>query len=184
MVVNDVKNLENKTINNQCSRCGQCCSPFIPFTKKELKKVKQYVKDKHIEKKERHIDENSFDATCCFWDPQNKVCQVYEVRPFVCRHFICSDKDWIANREIYAKRSTYNSIYAQPMYLTTFDDEIYGDCEMLIRYLIDICPKDENGHVDDKTFIKLVKQVGRTDILAHMKLTLDTGEEIDGEKYI
>ena len=40
-----VSNISN---NDKCSRCGQCCGMFIPFTKKEIEVIKQYVEKYNI----------------------------------------------------------------------------------------------------------------------------------------
>lgn len=56
--------------------------------KKELKIIKRYAKRKHI-KPVNHENVN-FDLTCPFRDDEKKVCMIYEVRPFICRTFICN----------------------------------------------------------------------------------------------
>ena len=41
-------NIKDMTKEGKCSRCGECCGLFIPFTKKELKIIKEYVNKNNI----------------------------------------------------------------------------------------------------------------------------------------
>lgn len=72
--------------NGKCSKCGDCCTNFIPITKKEVKKIKKYVEENNI-KAEKRIFENDIYMKCPFLDMKTKQCKIYEVRPFVCRDF-------------------------------------------------------------------------------------------------
>lgn len=78
----------NFTKDGKCISCGNCCTALLPVTKKELKIIKRYAKRKHI-KPVNHENVN-FDLTCPFRDDEKKVCMIYEVRPFICRTFICN----------------------------------------------------------------------------------------------
>ena len=36
------------TINGKCSNCGECCGSILPVTKKEIKRIKAYVRKHNI----------------------------------------------------------------------------------------------------------------------------------------
>ena len=92
----------NFTNNGECSCCGQCCSNVLPMTKEEIDTIRKYIKKKHI-KQQYHIciPENvDLDLTCPFLDNSKKLkCTIYEVRPKVCRDFIC-DKEKMKNVDV------------------------------------------------------------------------------------
>lgn len=62
--------------------CGDCCGP-APVTEKEYKQVVEYAQQNGITPIEQ-------DLTCPFY--QKGTCQVYPVRPLVCRIFGHSEK--------------------------------------------------------------------------------------------
>ena len=80
------------TKNGKCSCCGACCSNLLPMTKQEIKVIKKYIKEKNISEQKRiYPTENKIiDITCPFLDStKEKKCLIYEVRPKICREFIC-----------------------------------------------------------------------------------------------
>lgn len=77
------------TQNGKCSNCGQCCSNCLPLSRKEVKRIKLYIK-KHRIKEQRHNAMNGIDMTCPFRDEANKKCLIYEIRPEICRQFMCN----------------------------------------------------------------------------------------------
>lgn len=77
------------TCNGKCSNCGQCCTDFLPLSRKEVKRIKAYIK-KHRIKEQRHNALMKTDLTCPFRDETNKKCLIYEVRPDICKTFICN----------------------------------------------------------------------------------------------
>lgn len=86
-------NIKDMTKEGKCSRCGECCGLFIPFTKKELKVIKEYVNKNNIKPMFRYNTAiGSFDARCPFYNSIQHKCNIYEVRPHVCKDFICSRK--------------------------------------------------------------------------------------------
>lgn len=80
------------TKDGKCSKCGACCSNFLPLTEKEIKTLRKYVKKKHI-KPAMHapviLSGSSYDCICPFRDETLKLCTCYEVRPSVCRYYDC-----------------------------------------------------------------------------------------------
>lgn len=86
------KQITNFTCNGECSNCGQCCSDLLPLNNIEIKRIKEYIR-KHNIKECKHLSilvKNPLDLTCPFRDNKNKKCLIYEVRPEICRSFICS----------------------------------------------------------------------------------------------
>lgn len=81
------------TDNGKCTQCGQCCSNILPMTEDEITVIRRYIKKHHI-KEHRHIlplAEPTLDLTCPFLNDnkQNEKCDIYEVRPRICKDFIC-----------------------------------------------------------------------------------------------
>lgn len=85
---NDVKHgVYNFTKDGKCVSCGNCCTAILPVTKEELKAIKRYIKRKHIKPvKNINVD---LDLTCPFRNDTEKKCNIYEVRPAICRDFKC-----------------------------------------------------------------------------------------------
>lgn len=167
------KEVQNMTINNQCSHCGQCCGMFIPFTNKEIKEIKKYVKKHHIKPITDRETPNGFEARCCFYDKVNKKCNIYPVRPYVCRDFMCNHDDWKQRRDKYELLGSYNSSL-KPTKLAAFDDLIYEDYSIIIRFIVGLTSK--NGKIDYEDFIKAIKYFDREDLLQYMKIYGKNGE--------
>lgn len=83
---NDVRDY---TCNGKCSCCGNCCIPWCPITNEEYKIIKDYIEKNNI-KPIPLFDGKNYYMDCCFHDRTNKKCLIYEVRPEVCKNFICS----------------------------------------------------------------------------------------------
>ena len=79
----------NCTKNHSCSNCGQCCMPILPITFEEYHTIKDYIKDNHVEAVPSLVG-NDFHIDCPFHDYNNNKCNIYPVRPEVCRNFLCS----------------------------------------------------------------------------------------------
>jgi Fe-S-cluster containining protein len=171
----------DNTCNHQCSRCGECCGLFIPFTDKELATLKKYVQEHNIQPENR-IEGNDFYASCCFFDRKNKICKVYEARPYVCRAFKCDHKDWLKRRDTYELRAKYNSTLSKKFIIATFDDMIYEDYGPLIQYAGEVCSQADG--IDSKVLINFFKRINRLDALKYFKVTNDKGETIDAEELL
>lgn len=77
------------TVNGKCSNCGECCSNCLPMSTEEVKRIKAYIK-KHNIKEQRHNGMVGIDMTCPFRDERNRKCLIYEIRPAICRSFMCN----------------------------------------------------------------------------------------------
>lgn len=97
------------TQNGECSNCGQCCSRFLPMSRKEAKSIKRYIQ-KHKIKEQRHILPVAGavqDWTCPFRSEAECKCLIYEARPAICRDFRC-DKP---AKQIKANKNMYHGKY-------------------------------------------------------------------------
>lgn len=115
------------TCNGKCSKCGNCCIPWLPITKEEYKTIKDYI-DKNKIESVNLLEGKNFHLDCCFHDRKNHKCNIYEVRPEVCKNFICSksfeqvDKD----RKYYDARAEINGNTGEitPMDLLFYDSPL------------------------------------------------------------
>lgn len=87
------------TQNNNCSRCGQCCSSHIPLTYEDIVQLRKYIKKYNISPSDHAHGCNStyVDLLCPFLnndDPTNCICTVYDARPAICKLFSCSCTDF------------------------------------------------------------------------------------------
>ena len=80
-------------INGRCTECGECCSEVLPLCESDVLRIYKYIKQHSIEPTSdpRHI--SGVEADCPFRDrtKQKEQCLIYEVRPSVCRNYICSN---------------------------------------------------------------------------------------------
>ena len=87
-------NMIDFTENGKCSGCGNCCSNFLPMSKKEVAAIHRYI-EKYDIKERKHllpVAEPAFDMTCPFRDNDKGICAIYEVRPEICKQFICNNE--------------------------------------------------------------------------------------------
>ena len=84
------------TCNGKCTGCGGCCSNILPMTEDEIRTIRNYIKRYNIKEQKRLLPtvNPNLDMTCPFLDNSKKCdkCMIYEVRPRVCRDFICDPK--------------------------------------------------------------------------------------------
>lgn len=84
------------TKNGKCSRCGQCCSNFIPLTPSELKELQELTKT-NIEVQIKTNEKGNVFMLCPFLlmspDSNETRCSIYEHRPSICRYFKCDLKE-------------------------------------------------------------------------------------------
>ena len=106
------------TRNGKCSGCGGCCTNMLPLTESEIRTIKRYIK-KHNIRPHNYVmaplATKTLDLTCPFLDnaKQTEKCNIYEVRPAVCRYFICSDPYAILRQEemLQEKRENVNMLH-------------------------------------------------------------------------
>lgn len=95
----DIRNIKNpdetytcNCVDGKCSGCGSCCSDILPLSDREVARIKAYVKAHNLREHRQApvFDPNVTDFTCPFRNPTEKRCDIYPVRPEICRSFICS----------------------------------------------------------------------------------------------
>lgn len=95
------------TKDGKCSGCGNCCSRILPISEKEIKRIRHYIKQNNIREcvhcAPRVID---LDMTCPFLNSQNR-CTIYEVRPQICKSFLCC----MSGGAIKANREEFHDMY-------------------------------------------------------------------------
>lgn len=119
-VLRDMKSgVWDYTEDGKCSQCGKCCSDFLPVGKHELKRIRDYVK-KHEIKQRKHCapfaKKIEIDMVCPFRNNDDKRCEIYPVRPAICRDFRC-DKP---KKGIWADRAKYESQFSVVSMRETF----------------------------------------------------------------
>lgn len=96
VIEGNVKITDN-SICGKCSKCGECCTNFLPISQKELDKIQKYVIENNIQpQKQMLVMQNRL--TCPYHD--GKKCLIYKARPLICKEFYCYKK---ANIEIAKK---------------------------------------------------------------------------------
>lgn len=147
--------------NGECSRCGACCTPFLPMTKSEVKTVKEYLK-KNPQIRERALNQpffkgNNVYVRCCFYDDEKKECMIYPIRPFICRAYKCNQDDLkIENNK--------NFIYAKAYYNTDaktvhdFRSLLFNDYRMIVLAVGDETKKNP------EQLVEFFKEIGRDDV--------------------
>jgi len=135
--------VKNNTIKGQCSNCGECCSEFLPMTLEEVERIRIYVK-KHSIKNRQHIYDDGLHILCPFRNVKKKKCDIYPVRPSICRSFICSmlPKEIRQNKMDHIMRADYNNYSVSSM--LSMHTLIFNDThwEFLVLYNM-LEPKDQ-----------------------------------------
>lgn len=81
--------ITDNSICGKCSRCGECCSCFLPISQNEANIIQKYVIEHKIRpQKKLLVMENRL--ACPYYD--GKKCLIYEVRPLICKEFYCYKK--------------------------------------------------------------------------------------------
>lgn len=136
---------DNTNEQHDCTRCGECCEYCIPYSEKELTQIKEYVKKHDIKPEPDRLMTykkdgfNGMKPKCCFYNEKERKCNIYEVRPAICRAYKCDDTNWIRNHsKKYNANAKYNKTLkgkkAMQNYLP-FDESIYGDKQLPAQYI-------------------------------------------------
>lgn len=156
----------------KCSSCGNCCTELLPLTIDEVKLIKAYVKEKHIEPYSNiffiYEGKESTNLMCPFRDFDEKKCRIYEVRPKICRLFKCDqDLRTVDTHKLNChKRAQYNkskSIKEPITKVYSTRELIYGDELDTIRILIGNLARMEKP-VFTEGVIEILKTFKRDDL--------------------
>ena len=78
-------------VNGECPEsCGKCCNSILPLNQNEIKQISKYIKENKI----KLINHNTvftqkYVDVCPFLNEKQR-CNIYPVRPDVCRTFNCN----------------------------------------------------------------------------------------------
>lgn len=77
--------IKNYTILGNCSRCGNCCTDLLCLDSEEIDRIDKYLEKNKIEQHNK----GKCNLCCPFRNDEKKICEIYEVRPDICRVFKC-----------------------------------------------------------------------------------------------
>ena len=112
--------VQDFTHNGRCSNCGKCCSNLLPLSEEEIQRIKKYIKAHDI-KEQRHNGLDGIDMTCPFRDEGNKTCLIYEVRPSICKCFMCN--------HTVSDMKKAKALHHRTNKITVMRKEFFGSCE-------------------------------------------------------
>lgn len=164
----------NKTVNNfcngkKCSQCGECCGPFLPLTYKEIRKIKQAIKDYNLTFDVKdYLTDDGVHMQCPFLNMKTRKCKLHEIspslKPGVCRKFICCLDEYTLhkNKLYFDNRADVNGFsgkfipmdlifYDTPMFLLLYATrELHRDTEeSLLEFLYETGNKDVAEAIKD-----------------------------------
>lgn len=90
--------------------CGECCSRFLPLSKRELRVLTTYITTHNITLTPERAD---IDLLCPLLD-ENKLCKAYEARPFICRIYNCA----------FHKDNNFSTLQEAPLFIRSEPREI------------------------------------------------------------
>lgn len=87
------REITDYTADGKCSCCGECCSNLLPLSEHEIKRIHKYIEKRHIKAHKRNLPlAEAIDMTCPFRNEEKRICEIYEIRPLICKLFKC-DKE-------------------------------------------------------------------------------------------
>ena len=137
-----IDDVTDHTCNGKCSRCGSCCTEHLPVTRREVEDIRRWLAD-HPDYQPHYMSwqtGSNLYSICPFHNPNTGLCDIYEVRPYVCRDFICCRKkpNLEKKRLLYAKRADFNSFLSdKDSKMVSFHALFFGDYrfDILHRHL-------------------------------------------------
>lgn len=150
--------IEDKTRNHKCSGCAHCCTAFLPWTSKEVHVVKDFMKEHFIVPYFlSSFDKHNLYVFCPFLNKDTRRCQIYPVRPLICRTFKCDKNINTLNKEkeFAHKRADYNScgLSKHDKGMASTQMLFFNDVEFDIKYRhlvacnlgMDLCLEEEQS---------------------------------------
>lgn len=125
------KNAEDFTVDGKYSCCGECCGRHIPLSDADIKRIRSYISKNNI-KPVCHAPAvfavRPIDMYCPFLTLGHK-CQIYSVRPAMCRFYLCKNDADPESRAtaVEAAAAAHSRVTTEPMkkrdmWLTFFPD--------------------------------------------------------------
>lgn len=120
-------NLTDYTRCGDCSNCGQCCSDILHLSEEEIKRIDKYLKENKV----IQHNKGKTNLMCPFRNEMLKKCDIYEVRPEICRIFKCNKtpEEAFRNRE-------FTNFNKKPRSLA----ELFFKDDSKIKFLKEIIP--------------------------------------------
>lgn len=87
------------------------------LSKREVDKIKKYIKNHNIDLINRNTVFMTEDINICPFLSEDNICNIYEVRPSICRSFDCEDSHNIMN---------YDQVKAINMLMTFSDNKAFS----------------------------------------------------------
>ena len=79
--------ITDNSICGECSKCGECCSNFLPVSQNEINTIQEYVIQNNIKPQMQMLVMQN--RLCCPYYNGQK-CLIYDVRPLICKEFYCN----------------------------------------------------------------------------------------------
>lgn len=98
--------LTNFTNNGVCSNCGECCSDFLHLSDDEIERINNYLKEYKLPQHQKGLN-----TKCPFRNDLFGKCDIYSVRPHICRIFKCDtqpEQAEIIRDEVNKERKPYS----------------------------------------------------------------------------
>ena len=130
----------------KCSKCGKCCANILLLTSSEITNIQKFIRKNNIKPVNRNsivfLSDKEY-VNCCPFLSKEMLCNIYSVRPQICREFECSTFcDLNKNTKM-----NYQNIKAINMLKTFFPNEY--------------CPEnDEELNIINKRINELAKIIG------------------------
>lgn len=99
--------LTDFTNNGICSSCGECCSDFLHLSEEEIESINKYLKEFKVPQHNKGRE----NTKCPFRNDLFCKCDIYSVRPYICRKFKCDtqpEKAEFERDEINKSRKAYS----------------------------------------------------------------------------
>lgn len=78
---------------SSCKNCGNCCANILMLSKEEVSNIKGYITKNNIELINRNHVGLKEDVNICPFLSKDNRCNIYEVRPSICRSYNCNKKE-------------------------------------------------------------------------------------------
>lgn len=78
--------------NQKCNRCGKCCANILLLSNDEIIKIKEYIEQNNISVINRNSVFLKESVNICPFLNNESKCNIYPVRPSICKSFNCNPK--------------------------------------------------------------------------------------------
>lgn len=113
---------------NQCMSCGKCCANILLVSSSEVKRIKKYIQTNKIKPINRQSIMLPYQDICPFLT-KDKKCNIYEVRPTICKRYQCYedpgyDLDYRNLKAINMLQTFYPNEFCPHVDLTAINENI------------------------------------------------------------